>query len=530
MAGRERFKPNIWYDVPPKKNRKSDQHQYPKVSIDGVKFFVSNLPEGCSSSDLKEVLLRYGDVQGIYIARKYDKLGKRFGFATFKVTRNRADLEENLKDVWIGSYKLYIVPARFVGDQKHVGDNGKKIDPSAHKETVWKPVTIPEVQEQVVNQNEGDRMDVEGNNLQELYGCGVIAEASSLDVLTSLKTKLKEAAFVGFKIRYVGGLTVLLSFENVLDKDRFLNDNDGWKSWLKTAESWIGQVVKTDRVAWIKIRGLPMHVAEMKSFNEIAGMFGTVIAEAHYPEEGDISYAIVGISLQSHARVGGSVKVVWKDSSYLVYVEEDLEEWFPECVVDLDEEAEEWRVDSVEIPAAVTTNAVLSSEQEPVQHMVEDQEALPHLNGHFNDSVGAGSISKSCKRKGGKYSKKKGCYRRSTSPSDKDRPKKRVREDNDIFDIDRFIFDNPVQVVVDNSSVNQPQQDEFITPDLNSSVAPCLAVEGNDNAREIHAEVIRREVEDTLLFARDLGVSNMDSFQEPLANAVNEESFQRVDQ
>ncbi|MFS7910566.1 putative RNA recognition motif domain, nucleotide-binding alpha-beta plait domain superfamily [Helianthus anomalus] len=236
MAGRERFKPNIWYDVPSKKNRKSGQQQFHKISNDEVKFFVSNLPEGCSSNDLKEVLLRYGDVQGIYIARKYDKLGKRFGFATFKVTRNRADLEENLKDVWIGSYKLYIVPARFVGGQQPAGDNGKKIDPSVHKESVWKPVTIPEVQEQVVSQNDGDSMDVEGasfegveqrsfrdtllnkksdrtipeihvqsegNNLHDLYGCSAVAEASSLDDHTSLKTKLKEATFVGCKIRYV---------------------------------------------------------------------------------------------------------------------------------------------------------------------------------------------------------------------------------------------------------------------------------------------------------------------------------------
>ncbi|PWA75817.1 RNA-directed DNA polymerase, eukaryota, Nucleotide-binding alpha-beta plait domain protein [Artemisia annua] len=522
MADRERFKPNVWYDVPPKKNRNNVQHQNSNASSDGVKFFVSNLPEGCSSSDLKDVLSRYGDVQGVYIARKYDKLGKRFGFATFKVTRNRVDLEANLKDVWIGSYKLFIVPARFVSGQKPIVDKGKKIDNSVHREAVWKPVTGPEVQVHLDNQNEEDRMHVdgsssegvdqrsfrdtllnknvepsipevivqsEGKNLHELYGSGVIAKVSSLDVLTSIKSKLKEAAFGGCNIRYLGGFTVMLNFENASDKDRFLNVNDVWKTWFTLVEPWNGQVVMTDRVAWLKIRGLPAHVAEMKVFNDIAGVFGTVIAEAQYPEEGDISYAVVGVSLQSQARVVGYVKAVWRDNSYLVYVEEDTEEWVPNCVADLGDESEVLVETPVEEPAYVVYNVSLPSEEVPVRQTVEEQEVLPHLNGHFDDSVGAGSTSKSCKRKGGKYSKKKGVYRRSMSPLDKDRPKKRVREDNDMFDIDRFIFVNPVQVEADNSNIEQVQQEEFIIPDLNGNVESNMVLEGNSNSVENRDEV-----------------------------------------
>ncbi|MFS7903597.1 hypothetical protein Hanom_Chr01g00025951 [Helianthus anomalus] len=112
MAARDKFKSNVWYDVPPKKNRNINQYQNCNDSSDG----------------------------GIYIARKYDKLGKRFGFATFKVARNRVDLEERLKDVWIGSYKLFIVPARFVDGHKSSVDKGKNVDRTVRGEKVWKPV------------------------------------------------------------------------------------------------------------------------------------------------------------------------------------------------------------------------------------------------------------------------------------------------------------------------------------------------------------------------------------------------------
>ncbi|KAI3743967.1 hypothetical protein L1987_57039 [Smallanthus sonchifolius] len=45
-----------------------------------TKFFVTNLPEGCSSRDLSSVFEEYGRVCGVYVARKKDKDGNKFGF------------------------------------------------------------------------------------------------------------------------------------------------------------------------------------------------------------------------------------------------------------------------------------------------------------------------------------------------------------------------------------------------------------------------------------------------------------------
>ncbi|KAM0039325.1 putative RNA recognition motif domain, nucleotide-binding alpha-beta plait domain superfamily [Helianthus debilis subsp. tardiflorus] len=138
MSGRDCFKQDTWYDVPFKKGRSNRQQHQEKEKDLGIKFFVSNLPDRCSSSDQIRVLKNYGDIQGTYIARKYDRLGKRFGFVTFVRGRNMEDLESSLKDVWIGSYKLFIVPARFV-DGKHI---------PRKDEQVWQPIKGKEVQEE----------------------------------------------------------------------------------------------------------------------------------------------------------------------------------------------------------------------------------------------------------------------------------------------------------------------------------------------------------------------------------------------
>ncbi|MFS8026529.1 putative RNA recognition motif domain, nucleotide-binding alpha-beta plait domain superfamily [Helianthus anomalus] len=48
-----------------------------------AKFFVSNIPDRASSKEIEETFKVYGEVIGVYVAKKRDKMGNRFGFVTF---------------------------------------------------------------------------------------------------------------------------------------------------------------------------------------------------------------------------------------------------------------------------------------------------------------------------------------------------------------------------------------------------------------------------------------------------------------
>ncbi|MFS7929957.1 putative RNA-binding domain superfamily [Helianthus anomalus] len=49
---------------------------------------------------------------------KRDKNGFRFGFVSFKGVKDVANMEKNMKNVWMGSFKLFINIARFALDNK----------------------------------------------------------------------------------------------------------------------------------------------------------------------------------------------------------------------------------------------------------------------------------------------------------------------------------------------------------------------------------------------------------------------------
>ncbi|MFS7960077.1 hypothetical protein Hanom_Chr08g00698721 [Helianthus anomalus] len=122
----------------------------------------------------------------------------------------------------------------------------------------------------------------------------------------------------------------------------------------------------------------------------------------------------VGVIPKSIDRISSKCKVQWKESNYWVLVEEDLEDWFPDCVVDSLDEEDPVVIVQEEVENVINVSNVVP-EESGTRH-IEESVDLPHLNGVCSNSVVEDRSVKSSKRKGGRYSKKKGALRRSCSP------------------------------------------------------------------------------------------------------------------
>ncbi|MFS8023387.1 putative RNA recognition motif domain, nucleotide-binding alpha-beta plait domain superfamily [Helianthus anomalus] len=84
-------------DTRPPGGRSTDQN-LDKRSDDCIKYFITNLPDGCSGGDLERLIKDFGDVQKVYIARKRDKTGRRFCFITIKIYRNKDDVHDHMQN------------------------------------------------------------------------------------------------------------------------------------------------------------------------------------------------------------------------------------------------------------------------------------------------------------------------------------------------------------------------------------------------------------------------------------------------
>ncbi|KAJ0682713.1 putative RNA recognition motif domain, nucleotide-binding alpha-beta plait domain superfamily [Helianthus annuus] len=234
-----------------------------------TKFFITNLPNGCRPWVVADFVGGYGEVVGMYIARKKDKEGKRFGFLSLKNVKDARVTEKVLNGLKLGGCNLRVNIAKFDAenmdwwdadvhnkkDEKEVKDFGMK----SHK---------GESSKNVMRFNEGwlnegvsfrDMLKQEGSSSGEettdkvaevheetsaffdLQGRAVVGRVKDITTLVKMNLLLKEAGVSVFKIYYLGALNLLILFEDEIDAADFLLSVNLWSGWFSSLDMWAGQ-------------------------------------------------------------------------------------------------------------------------------------------------------------------------------------------------------------------------------------------------------------------------------------------------
>ncbi|KAI3803366.1 hypothetical protein L1987_31517 [Smallanthus sonchifolius] len=117
----------------------------------------------------------------------------------------------------------------------------------------------------------------ETSAFQELYGRALVGRCVDVVTLTKLSLILDEVGFKFESLSYLGGLSILIKFEEVELRLELLNNPDAWSSWFSSLVIWQGQEFKFERIAWVKVLGVPLHLSTNSVFDSIAGKFGEVV-------------------------------------------------------------------------------------------------------------------------------------------------------------------------------------------------------------------------------------------------------------
>ncbi|MFS8025224.1 putative RNA recognition motif domain, nucleotide-binding alpha-beta plait domain superfamily [Helianthus anomalus] len=321
MAGGGRPTDKRWNDVVGLNRRGAVRDQ---VEVLLTKLFVTNLPEICSRKEVLEVFNHLGEVAGVYLARKRDKNGKNFGFISFRNVKDRKELLENCKGLRMGDFKLHINIVRFAVENKfeHIEQNQKHQEKKEGNQNIRQPP-----------QNFGtglERARTEG--------------FTYCDALTNLKRPLTEKvhsevktiekmASTEWRLCTWGGFLTIIAFDDQEPADLFLEDEGRWRRWFTSLDRWQGQSLAFERIAWLKVTGVPFHLAENSVFNSIGEKFGRVIHKAQVQwNEGNFSSFCLGVLSGEGERINEAVKLNWKNKSFMAWVDEEMSEWVSDCV------------------------------------------------------------------------------------------------------------------------------------------------------------------------------------------------------
>ncbi|KAF5817421.1 hypothetical protein HanXRQr2_Chr02g0052801 [Helianthus annuus] len=358
-----------------------------------TKFFVSNLPEGCTPWELSSFMHRFRRCIGVSLQKK-----------------------------------------RQVGQQS---------------------VVVP------------DRVRAFG----DLHGKAVVGRTVDLDTLVFFDRLLRIGKVSYVRLQYLGGMSLMVSFGSSEEAETFLSNKDLWGPWFSSLDLWVGQVLAVERIVWIRIQGIPVHLFGSEVFRKIGDLFGkTVYVPPDVEEESDLSGKSVGILAGNECRVKEFVSLRWKDKVFRIWVSEDDSEWLPDCIRDLDPEVlspekeapemvnsgrggDQLEVEGGDVSGSKVmgenSNSQCPDNSDPVLNSMSVAVSSCHYfgSGDNGEAVGINKVI-NCKKGGARsFKTRKGKSGPASMGSPMEsKPKKRVRaqvEKEDLFGLDELIQKGP---------------------------------------------------------------------------------------
>ncbi|PWA52254.1 RNA-directed DNA polymerase, eukaryota [Artemisia annua] len=309
-----------------------------------TKIFVTNLPEGCSGTDLATQVRLYGKIFDIYIARKRDKGGNRFGFVSMLDIKDKGDLLKNLRGIRMGDSKLWFNIARYVLEDGEIKTSGDTHIPTNNgnvnnKRGTDHSGTNPGLANTGVRlfrdliAGKSFNVDSQGNAFASVHGKALVARMVNVDALKHIHVLLHSICQGSGFVQYLGGLDVLLSFEDEETALAFSDVAVNMKDRFSDVIVWKGQTLSFERLAWLKIQGIPLHLLTNDIIDTIGGSFGKIVHKANKSEkDSDLSFEYVGVLLGDGKRVSEEITLNWKNRKFRVWVSEELGDWIPDFV------------------------------------------------------------------------------------------------------------------------------------------------------------------------------------------------------
>ncbi|KAI3516315.1 hypothetical protein L1887_15229 [Cichorium endivia] len=323
-----------WEEVRRPNQRKADRN-FSEVTT----FFVSGFPNGINGAEMKKEFQGFGQVVDVFFSRRKDSNQRNFAFIRFAGLKNAKEMEKRLQGIKVRGRLVGINISRFqrveIGERKSTLNDRR---PHLHQQPHPPPPPPPMFNDENLQgrQQEGRsyaRVVSEGRNAS---GTVLIGEAHSLNHISNLPEALS-----GRETKYLGGLRIAIEIGHAGKAKELMENRDRWSDWFK----WLQPGDKTDlryeRIAWLKVLGLPLKLWDVDNFNTICSNFGKVI----HPFDGiscrkDLSMGKVGVLSSARKWINEELLVAAEGKMYKIGVVEYTDDWNPFTPLPFDKNVE----------------------------------------------------------------------------------------------------------------------------------------------------------------------------------------------
>ncbi|PWA40166.1 hypothetical protein CTI12_AA569390 [Artemisia annua] len=235
----------------------------------GEKLLLLKFPDNWDGRALWKMFEKYVNLMDVYVAKRRTLGGDRFGFARFKNVININALEKKLATIKIGFDNIVINVARYnkAGDvamrANSISNNSISVTWNAgtiqhgrsYKEAVARETRSSKDEDQNIKPD----MDISVEVDCILNRC-LIGNVKEIDTLSNIGHLLMAEGWYDFKIKYLGGLSILIECPSRKALDNILSNDSCWiHKWVSSLSPWREDMDSTSILTWLKVEGIPVH-------------------------------------------------------------------------------------------------------------------------------------------------------------------------------------------------------------------------------------------------------------------------------
>ncbi|MCH92530.1 endonuclease/exonuclease/phosphatase family protein, partial [Trifolium medium] len=264
-----------------------------RLDQETTSFFFTNFPDDAKVTELWSKFARHGRVGEVYVPKKLDKQGRRFGFVKFREVRDGGEMLSRLGDIWLGTYKLRVNLSRFNREdnreevREEVPESSMAAEARHHPGRSFKEAVVADVAHrslvEVPKLNAGQNLtevvwevEVEPESVAKLKGAFVGFLAEYKETL-EIQQKLVLDGFQKIKVSPLGHLRVLLSSDVEGEVKDLVRTVGWWSTWFDRFEEWSPEHVSNHRAIWLRCFGVPLHAWGDALFRSVAFKYGVFI-------------------------------------------------------------------------------------------------------------------------------------------------------------------------------------------------------------------------------------------------------------
>ncbi|KAI3741853.1 hypothetical protein L1987_59531 [Smallanthus sonchifolius] len=242
-----------------------------------------------NNNRLWKAFVHLGNLEDAFVPRKLDGAGNGFGFIRFSGISRVESWISSLKEVTVDGAIIGINVAKYGRDGRanhaHSSAAGeiRNLETSKGRYHSWgkdggrkqenlpssgRPPIVEGLGGSFKQALMGTKFDagrdtsvvlpaMESTALKVWRGKSLISEVFDLVHMDRLREELVDEKMLGANVRYVGGLKVMMTFEDPVMADEFRRSQfDLWSRWFSRLYAWEGDPGEFERLAWIVVKDL----------------------------------------------------------------------------------------------------------------------------------------------------------------------------------------------------------------------------------------------------------------------------------